>query len=402
MSKILEGVKVIDFTNGHFGSYATMIFSDFGADVIKIENITTGGDTIRTLAPKTEKGSAYHAYLNRGKKSMCLDLASEQGRSIILKLVADADVVCESCPSGVMEKYGLGYDELCKVNPKMIYASNTGFGKTGPMSDTAGSDLTAQAVSGLMDITGHEGTLPTAHGSRMAGQFGNMYFAIAIVAALLARDETGEGQQIDVAANDCMITALEVAFFSEKMNGIPYVKEGNASRAIAPYDTFRVKDGYVSTAVSTNAQWEKFCNAMGFPEYIDDERLNTNEVRGENYKNLLVKIIDEKFQHMTRSEIEKVLRPLNIPCGPVLTVEEAFDSEQIKHRNMVIELEDQALGKLLMPGMSIKLSEFDDEPRNSAPLLGEHTRSILTELGYGDEEIKRLADQGIISEGSEL
>lgn len=398
MSRILDGIKVIDFTEGHMGSYGTMILADFGAEIIKIEDAKTGGDVIRSRAPKNEKGSAYHAYLNRGKKSVCVDRHTDEGRKVILDLIAEADVVCDCFPAGELERCGLGYEDACKVKPDIIYASHTGFGKSGPLSNTAGSNLTVEAVTGLLDVTGHDGSVPTTHGSRIADQFGNLFFVIGIVGALLVRDETGAGQVVDVASCDSMFTALEDILIEELMTGKIYIREGNASRSIAPYDTFEVKDGYVSTAVSTNAQWEKFCEVMGFPEYADDPRFNSNDNRGENYDEILFHIINDRFKDMTRDEIENLLRPLNIPSGPTLTVEEAIGSEQINHRNMVVELTDAALGTLKMPGMNIKLSGEPDEPAASAPLLGGDTFDILSMAGYSQEEIKTLQAKGIVKD----
>ena len=376
-----------------------MLLADFGADVIKVENIKTNGDVLRERAPKNDNGSASHAYFNRGKKSVCLDYQSSEGKKIVYELVRNADVVVDSFAAGYMEKLGYGYDELTKVNPKIVVASNTAFGKTGELSYTSGSDIAAQAASGLMDITHHDNMPPSVHGSRIAQQFGNLFFAMSIIGAILARDETGEGQQIDVSACDCMITALEIALFAEKCTGVIFENEGNASRAIAPYDTFRVKDGYVSTAVSTNAQWEKFCNVMGFPQYIDDPRFNTNETRGKNYTSLLRPIIDDSFKDMTRQEIEDKLRPLNIPSGPNLTVGEAIHSDQIVHRNMVVEMSDKTVGRIKMPGKAIKMSDVSDIPVVSAPLLGEHTKELLQAEGYNEEQLQDMADAGIIFMG---
>lgn len=399
VDRLLEGIRIIDFSTGRFGGYATMILADFGAEVIKVENIKTNGDVLRERAPKNDKGSASHAYFNRGKKSVCLDYQSSEGRKIVYELVRNADVVVDSFAAGYMEKLGYGYDDLKKINPAIVVASNTAFGKTGELSFTSGSDIAAQAASGLMDITHHDNMPPSVHGSRIAQQFGNLFFAMSIIGAILARDETGEGQQIDVSACDCMITALEIALFAEKCTGVIFENEGNASRAIAPYDTFRVKDGYVSTAVSTNAQWEKFCNVMGFPQYIDDPRFDTNETRGENYKSLLRPIIDDSFKDMTRQEIEEKLRPLNIPSGPNLTVEEAIHSDQIVHRNMVVEMMDKTVGRIKMPGKAIKMSDVSDIPVVSAPLLGEHTKELLQAEGYSEDQLQEMVDAGIIFMG---
>ena len=390
MAKILDGIRIIDFSQGHEGSYATMMLADFGAEVIKIEDYTAGGDVLRNAFPKNDKGSAYHAYMNRGKKSVCIDRHSEKGQALIMKLIEKADVVVDCFPAGELEKCNLGYEDAKKVNKKIIYASQTGFGKTGPLSATAGNDLTAEALCGLMQITGHIGTDPTAHGSRMADQYGNVFLAFAIVGALMVAEETGEGQVIDVSSTDCMFTALEDAEIEASMSGTMFEREGNKSRSIAPYDTFDCKDGIVSTAVSTNGQWAKFCKVMGLEDIQDDPKYRSNESRGENYEELR-EIIQAKFINMTKWEIEDLLRPDNIPSGPGLTVEEAIAS-----RHMVLEVEDKAVGKLKMPGIPIKMSGIDDTDVSSAPLLGEDTRTLLEDAGVDAAEYDALAAAGVI------
>ena len=401
MAKILDGIKIIDFTQGHTGSYGTMLLADFGAEVIKIEDHNTGGDVMRASFPKNDKGSAYHAYMNRGKKSICVDRNSAKGQEVIMKLIADADVVCDSFPAGEMERCGIDYEKACRVNPGIIYASHTGFGKTGPLSNTAGCDLTSEAHCGLMQVTGFPDGDPTAHGTRMADQFGGVYFAAAVVMALMAREETGEGQQIDVASADCMMTALEDCLSEASLMGVTVHREGNGSRSIAPYDTFEVRDGIFSTAVSTNAQWKKFCEAMEMEELIDDPRYCDNEARGENYytedgKTGLRDIIAEKFKDMTRQEIVDLLAPWNIPSGPGFTVQDAFENEQLGIRNMVLEIDDKSIGKIRMPGVPIKISGIDDCDIASAPLLGEDTRELLKSIGYNESEINDMSGENII------
>ncbi|NLD19918.1 MAG: CoA transferase [Clostridiales bacterium] len=396
MSKILDGIRIIDFTQGHTGSYATMLLADFGAEVIKIEDHNLGGDVLRGCCPKNEKGSAYHAYMNRGKRSVCIDRFSSQGQAMILKLIGTADVVCDSFPAGELEKCGLGYEDACKVNPAIIYASQTGFGKTGPLSYTAGSDLAAEALCGLMQITGFPGGKPTAHGSRMADQFGGVFLAFSMVIALMAKDETGKGQQIDISSADCMFTALEDSVVEAAMSGKKFEREGNRSRSIAPYDTFEVKDGIVSTAVSTNSQWEKFCEAMDMPQLLDDPRYDSNESRGKNYDSSLRKIIADKFKDMSKWEIEDLLRPYNIPSGPGFTVAEAFENEQLQSRNMVVEVEDKVLGSIKMPGLPIKISGIEDMPSGSAPILGEDTAEFLKSIGCRESEIEAMVSNNIV------
>ena len=401
MSKILDGIRIIDFTQGHTGSYGTMLLADFGAEVIKIEDHKKGGDIMRKSFPKNEKGSAYHAYMNRGKKSVCIDRRSKEGQELIMKLIETADVVCDSFPAGELQRCNIDYARACRVNPGIIYASHTGFGKTGPLSNTAGCDLTSEAHCGLMQVTGFPDGEPTAHGTRMADQFGGVYFAAAVVMALMARDETGEGQQIDVASADCMMTALEDCLSEASLMGVTQHREGNGSRSIAPYDTFEVKDGIFSTAVSTNGQWKKFCQAMGMEELIDDPRYCDNEARGENYYTEngitgLRDIIAEKFKGMTRKEISELLAPWNIPGGPGFTVQDAFENEQLKVRNMVLEIEDKSIGRIRMPGVPVKISGIDDRDIASAPRLGENTGNLLENLGYSRSEIQKMAEKNIV------
>ena len=244
--------------------------------------------------------------------------------------------------------------------------------------------------------------------TRMADQFGGNFFAASIVMALMVRDKTGKGQQIDVASADCMMTALEDCLAEASMKGVKFHREGNGSRSIAPYDTFEVKDGIFSTAVSTNSQWKKFCEAMDMEELIDDPRYNSNEARGENYytedgKIGLRDIIADKFKDMTRQEIVDLLSPWNIPSGPGFTVQDAFDNEQLSVRHMVLDVEDRAIGKIRMPGIPIKISGIDDTAVISAPKLGENTEEILKDAGCDSEEIEKMARKCIVMcEGSDL
>lgn len=383
MSKILDGIRVIDFTTGHTGTYATMLLADFGAEVIKIEDSKNGGDSLRKEFPKNNYGSAYHAYLNRGKKSVCLDRHSLEGQRIIRKMMCSADVVCDCFVGEELEKCNLGYDEISLVNPGIIYASLTGFGKYGPLAKTSGVDITSEALSGLMQVTGFPDTGPTAHGSRIADQFGGVYLAAGICCALIARKKTGRGQVVEVSTADCMLTAIEDTLIAAELNGKTFHREGNGSRAIAPYDVFRVKDGIVATAISTNSQWNNFLSVMNMEYLNNDKRFSTNESRGKYYyteednPNGLREILEDAFSEMTKEECNELFTPLNIPSGPGLTVDEAFSNEQLRVRNMLIDVNDKAIGNIKMMGIPIKISGVDDKRIESAPLLGEHTADYL-------------------------
>ena len=379
-----------------------MLLADFGAEVIKVEDPNTGGDNIRYSYPKNDKGSAYHAYLNRGKKSICIDRHTAKGQEVLMKLIENADVVCDCFAAGELEACGLGYEEASKLNPKIIYASQTGFGKSGSLSVTAGCDLTSEALSGLMQVTGFPDTGPTSHGSRIADQFGGVHLAAGIVCALIAREEIGEGQVVEVASADSMFTALEDCIAEASLTGKTFHREGNGSRAIAPYDVFEVKDGIVATAISTNTQWAKFCEAMELEELLDDPRFATNESRGEYYytdeenPDGLRDKLAAKFINMTKKECEELFRPYNIPSGPGMTVKEPFENEQLRIRNMVLDIEDKALGSIKMMGVPIKISGVDDMDIKSAPLLGEDTEVYLKDIGLDEAVIKEMTENNVI------
>lgn len=395
MAKILDGIRVIDFTTGHTGTYATMLLADFGAEVIKIEDPVTGGDCLRNTFPKNEKGSAYHAYLNRGKKSVCLNRRNKDGQEIIRKLICSADVVCESFHDDELDRCNLGYDKMSALNPRIIYASQTGFGKQGPLAVTSGVDITSEALSGLMQITGYPDTGPTAHGSRIADQFGGVHMAAGICCALIARNTTGKGQKVEVASADSMLTAIEDTLVAAELTGKTFHREGNGSRAIAPYDVFEVKDGIVATAISTNGQWDNFLKVMNMEYLHDDERFATNESRGRYYYTEddnpegLREILEKAFADMTKKQCDELFTPLNIPSGPGLTIEEAFQNEQLGIRNMVLDVNDKAIGIIKMMGVPIKISGVDDMDIESAPLFGEHTEEYIASVADSSSKERR-------------
>ena len=398
--KLLENIRIIDFIQGYTGSYATMLLADHGAEVIKIEPYGQG-DVTRGYFPHKEKGSAYNAYINRGKKSICVNMDSKQGREIIIKLIKTADVVCENYPAGTLEKYGLDYEKAKEIKPDIIYASLTGFGKSGAMSNSAGCDLTSQALSGLMGITGFPDSKPTAHGTRIADQYGSIYLAYGIMLALLSKNSSGEGQKVDISCTDCLFTALESGEIKAALSGEDFKREGNNSYSIAPYDTFQTSDGYFSTGVSTDTQWENFCNAMGLEYLLHDEKFSTNELRGKHYTSELRGILRRRFSELTKFECDALLSPLNIPAGPLLTVSEALENEQLLSRDMIVEIDDSDTGKTKMPANPIKMS-LNPQGYTRAPKLGEHTFDYLKEIGIGQETIEKLIEEKVLGPDKEV
>ena len=393
--KPLDGVKVIDFTQAHAGSLATMILADFGAEVIKIERAGVG-DLARYWEPMKDGNSAYYTYLNRGKKSISLNASSEEGKEILLKLIKDADVVCENFKYGSMERMGLTYDVIKEQNPSIIYASLNGFGQTGPFKKTIGLDLQLQAMSGLMDRTGFPDGPPTKVGAAMGDQLSGTYMATAINLALIHKKKTGEGQRIDIAILDSLFSILEAAPITYCLKGEVPPRVGNSYPSISPYDAFKTKDGYVAIGISTDGQWQKFCDALGMDDLAKDERYKTNEVRGDNYESGLKQAIEKVTSTMSKFEIERKLRDARLACGAVCTVTEAMESDQVKERDMLVEVDDKALGKIRIPGTVIKMNETPGGFTEGAPLMGEHTKLYLRQLGYSDKQIDDLIDQKIV------
>ncbi|WDV46555.1 CoA transferase [Clostridiaceae bacterium M8S5] len=391
----LEGVKIIDFTQAHAGSLATMILADFGAEVIKIERAGVG-DLARYWAPMKNENSAYYAYLNRGKKSISINAASEEGKEIIKKLVADADVVCENFKYGSMERMGLSYEELKKVNPEIIYASLNGFGQNGPYKKVIGLDLQLQAMSGLMDRTGFPDGPPTKVGAAMGDQFSGHYMAMAINLALIHKKKTGKGQKVDIAILDSLFSILEAAPVTNCLRNHVPPRVGNSYPSISPYDALETKDGYVAVGISTDRQWQKFCDALNLGHLKDDPRYINNEKRGDNYETGLKEALEDVTKKMSKFEIEKILREARLACGAVYTVKEAMQTEQVAAREMLVDVEDKALGTVKMPGIVINLEGTPGNIEHGAPLLGEHSEEYLTKLGYTTEQIKELCNKKLI------
>ena len=394
--KILEGIKIVDFTQAHAGSLCTMILADFGAEIIKIERPGVG-DLARYWAPFKNDSSGYYGFLNRGKKSIGVNGGTDEGRKILLDLIKDADVVTENFKYGSMERMGLSYEKIKEVNPEIIYASLNGYGQTGPMKNNIGLDLQLQAGSGLMDRTGFADGEPTKAGPALGDHVSGTYMATAIMLALIAKKKTGKGQKIDIAILDSLFSILEAAPITYCMKGSVPPRVGNAYPSISPYDTFKTKDGYVAIGVSTDGQWMKFCDALGMDDLKADERYKTNESRGDNYENGLKQAIEKVTSTMSKFEIEDILRNARLACGAVYTVPETMATEQIKDRNMLVEVYDEGIGEnILIPGTVIKMSETPGEITAGAPKLGRDTKFYLKKLGYTDEQLEKLANDKVI------
>ena len=366
--KPLEGIKVLDFSQIHGAAFATMLLADFGAEIIKVEK-KEGGDILRSLAPKVDGYSVYHAYLNRGKKSIAVDLKTEEGKDIIKELVKHVDVVCENFKYGTMEKLGLGYDVLSDINPQLVYASLTGYGREGEKKERACFDNTAQAFSSMLDMTGYGGGAPITMGAQLGNLYGGMHLALGIVLAVINVRKGGEGQIVDVSASDSLFSALEDGMVDIEFNGHQHIRNGNM-----------------------------FCQVLGLTDLLDDPRYATNSLRGEHYLDGgLRDKIEAITLKKTKFEIEEILSEKKIPCGSVCTAREAMDSQQLKHRQMVIAVPDPVVGQVKMPGIVAKLGTTPGSVSKAAPLLGEDTDAVLSDMaGYDADKIEELKRRGAI------
>lgn len=396
--KALEGVTIVDFTQRHSGSVATMILADFGAKVIKVER-PDRPDPAREWAPKQNGHSVYFTYLNRGKDGLCVDYTTEAGRKVILDLVKQADVVCENFTPGEMERYGLGYEALKAVKPDLIYAALSAFGQTGPRKDKKADDLTLQAIGGMMDRTGFSDGPATPVGCRVANHISAVYLTMGINLALIHKAKTGQGQMLDISELDCLFAMMETGPWVYNITGKVLPRTGNSYPSISPYDTLRAKNGFLSVGISTDGQWQKFCCALGMDSLGKNELYLTNESRGDHYETGLKQELEETTNKGDKFGMESTLREAKLACAAVYTVPEAMASEHIAVREMLVEVEDKGAGKVTVPGTTIKLMKTPGGVEKGAPVLGQDTHKVLTELGYPAQQIAQLAQDGAVKEG---
>ncbi len=392
----LENLTVLDLTRVVAGPYAGAILGDLGAAVIKIE-MPGKGDDARAYGPYENGESVYYANLNRNKKGITLNLKSPEGKEILKKMVKDADILIENYRPGVMEKLGLGYDVLKKINPRLIYGAVSGFGSYGPYSHRPGYDIISQAMGGLMSITGAKGGGPTRSGNAMGDILGGMNLVIGVLAAVNARNITGRGQRVDISLVDSVAASLENAFVRYfKSRKIPE-RNGNAYASIAPYDSYEAKDGQVIIACGNQKLYEKFCREIIHMEWmITDERFLTVPLRVKNNE-IQKKYIEEWTKKHTVDEIVEMMLSKGIPSGPIYNVKQITEDIHIaRAREMFIDIEHPVIGKMTVNGNPVKLLETMPRINCPAPVLGQHNEEILSRYGYSGKEFQRLQKEGII------
>ena len=375
----LKNLLVVDLTRVLVGPYCTMILSDLGARVIKIEAPEIGDDS-RGFGPFIDDYSAYFMSLNRGKESIALNLKNEDDKKVFEKVLAKADILVENFKPGTLEKWGFGWNEVSKKYPKLIYASASGFGQTGPLKELPAYDMVVQGMGGLMSVTGHPNSEPTRVGTSIGDITAGLFTAIGINAALYDRQKTGKGTFIDVSMLDCQIAILEnaIARYLSK-NEIPEPM-GSRHPSIAPFEAFKTKDSFLIIAAGNDKLFKSLCEVLEIPNIANDEMYKTNSLRSQNIDKLKL-IIEDKLQHKNTDEWIKVMENLKIPCGPIFNIKQAVENPQIKERNMIVKSFHKKIGEFKSAGNPIKMSTYKDEKtRGDIPDLDEHRDKILKEF----------------------
>jgi len=394
----LSGLRVLDLTRVLAGPTCTQMLGDLGAEVIKIERPEAGDDT-RGFAPPfvpNTKESAYFVGVNRNKKSVTLDIAKPEGQAIIHKLLEHCDILVENFKVGALAKYGLGYEQLVKTHPRLIYCSITGFGQTGPYAPRPGYDALIQAMGGVMSLTGEPNGSPQKVGVPVADLFAGLYGCIGILAAVNHRNSTGQGQQIDIGMLDTHVAWLANQGMNYLATGENPPRLGNQHPNIAPYQEFPTKDGYIILAVGNDPTFERFCKAFGQEALLADPRFATNPIRVQN-RQLVTDTLTPVMKSKTTAEWIEALEALKIGCGPINTLEQVFADPHVQARDMVVEMAHGSGETVKVIANPVKLSATPPSYRSAPPVLGEHTQDVLTSvLKMSASDIATLKEKGIV------
>lgn len=394
MYQALSRIKIIDLSRLMTGPFCTMLLADMGADVIKVEAPDMGDET-RQWGARVGTEGTYFLSVNRNKKALTLNLKHPEGKEILRRLISDADVLIENFRPGTMDRLDLGYAQLAQINPKLIYCAVSGFGLTGPYRDKPGYDLLAQAMGGLMSLTGEEGRPPVKAGMSVADIGSGMFAAIGILAALQARQITGRGQLVETSLLDTIVswqTYLATAYWAT--GSVPQ-KAGSAHPSIVPYQALKAKDEYFIVAVGNETLWLKFCEALGCPRLAHDERFATNRQRV-THRESLIPLLEEILEAEPAAYWVNRLETVGVPAGPINRLDQVWSDPQVLSRELMIQIEDQSGLRMKLPGFPIKFSDSPLTVRSAPPRLGEHSAEILCSMGYSDSEIAILKEKAII------
>jgi CoA:oxalate CoA-transferase len=392
----LRGVRVLDLTRVLAGPFCTMNLADLGAEVIKIE-VPGRGDDSRSFAPVMPSGdSGYFYSVNRGKRSITLDLHIEEGAKVFLELAAKSDVVVENFSPGTMDRFKTGYAQLKAANPKIILCSISGFGQTGPKASAPAYDIVAQALGGTMSITGNPGGEPVRCGVSVGDLSAALYGIIAILSALRVRDRDGVGNHVDIAMLDCQVAMLEDALARYSVSGKIPGRLGTRHPSITPFQQFRAADDYFVMGAGNESIWLRFCDALAMPQLKDDARFATNADRTANHPELEA-VLARVFAAKPRDHWLRILTDASVPCAPIANVEEVSRDPHLAARNMILHAEHSTFDGLIVPGSPLKSAGDKDIPSTSAPRLGEDTDAVLaTVLGYDSLRLSELRKRSII------
>jgi crotonobetainyl-CoA:carnitine CoA-transferase CaiB-like acyl-CoA transferase len=385
----LAGVKVLELAQIMAGPTCGMLLADLGADVIKVERVPGGDDTRRMNRPSVGGESAAFMAMNRNKRGIALDLKRPEAQAALKRMAARADVLTENYRKGAMDKLGLGYEALNAVNPALIYCSISGYGRTGPYADKGGFDLVAQAMSGLMSVTGEPGGAPVKVGPPVCDINAGILAALGVVSAYVHRLKTGEGQLVDTSLYEAGIhqTYWHSAIYFA--TGQPPGPSGSAHILSAPYQAFRASDGWLAIGGANQSNWERLARVLGAPQWIDDERFRTNADRMQNLAELTA-LINEKLGSRAVRDWIVALEAQGVPCGPIQSIADMAAHPQTAAREMVVALEHPRAGSTRALGLPIKLSATPGSLNRPAPVLGQHTREVLAEFGFSPAEIESL------------
>jgi crotonobetainyl-CoA:carnitine CoA-transferase CaiB-like acyl-CoA transferase len=395
VSRALDGIRVLDFSRVLAGPYSTMVLGDLGADIVKVERDGIGDDLRQWGPPFMADGeSTYFLSVNRNKRSISLDLKSEAGRGIALRLAQKSDVVVENFRPGVMEQLGLGYEQLKQINPRLVYCSISGYGTTGPLAERPGYDVVAQGMAGLMSVTGEADGVPTRVGVAIVDMTTGLYTVIAILGALQSCNRTGEGQRITLSLLETCLAVMPNLTAGYLMAGVVPARLGNGHPNAVPYRVFPSKDGNVTLAVGNDTQWQRLCGAVGHPELAADPRYAENPSRIARRAEVEA-MVSDWFRQKCTDEWVELLSAVDVPCGPVYPIDRVLSHPQVDALGTVKTLVHPTSGTLRMVGSPFHLSKDDTEPRLPPPLLGEHTEALLKDvLALGDAEIGALKQAG--------
>ncbi|AUL18357.1 CoA transferase [Bordetella holmesii] len=398
----LAGIRVLDLTRVLAGPWCTQNLADLGAEVIKIERPGAGDDTrawgppyLKDAAGQNTSEAAYYLSANRNKFSVALDIASARGAELVRELAKQCDIVVENFKVGGLRKYGLDYESLKAINPRIIYCSITGFGQTGPYASRPGYDFMIQGMGGLMSITGERDDLPGGGpqkaGVAVADLMTGMYSTVGILAAVIERERSGLGQHIDMALLDCQVAMLANQNLNFMTSGQAPQRAGNAHQNLVPYQVFAAADGHLIVAVGNDGQFRNYCRVLGLPELAADSRFSTNPQRVRN-RETLVPLLVERMATGARDTWLAELEAAGVPAGPINTLDQVYEDPHVQARGMKRELPHALAGTVPIAASPLKFSDTPIEYRRPAPMLGEHTRQILSErLGLSDEDIQALA-----------